>query len=181
MEVEVRILDERLRSWGFPAYGSALAAGLDLFACIDGSVCLRPQGRPQLISSGLSLRIGSPDWCAMVVPRSGLAHHDGLVLGNTIGIVDPDYTGPCLVSVWNRNPPSRGPDSSDDGIVIRPGDRIAQLIFIRITRPEFRLVDAFSAMTDRGGGGFGSTGVSSKSGEPQRDQGPGSDTRRRRA
>ena len=151
MEVEIRILDERLTRWGFPVYGSQLAAGLDIFACVDSPVHLAPQGQPQLISSGLSLRIGSPDWCALVVPRSGLAHHDGLVLGNTVGVVDADYTGPCLVSVWNRKPESV--------IAIKPGDRIAQLIFVRITRPTFRIVDAFSEVTDRGDRGFGSTGV----------------------
>ena len=173
MEVEVQILDERLKGWGFPAYGSALAAGLDLFACIDAPVRLTPQGQPQMISSGLSFRIGSPDWCALVVPRSGVAHLEGLVLGNTVGVVDSDYTGPCLISAWNRNPRGCSSDSTDDAIIIRPGDRIAQLLFVRITRPTFRLVGAFSEMTGRGSRGFGSTGVSIKPAEARRREDPG--------
>lgn len=159
MHLEVRILDDRLLSWGFPTYGSPLAAGLDLFACIDSPLRLSPQAKPQLISSGVALRIGRRDWCALIVPRSGLGHREGLVLGNTIGVVDGDYTGPCLISAWNRNPPEASSRRRAD-IIIHPGDRIAQLVLTRIARPTFRIVSEFSGSTHRGDRGLGSTGVS---------------------
>ncbi len=109
-----------------------------------------------LISAGIAFRIGEPEWCALVLPRSGLGHREGLVLGNAVGLIDADYEGPCLISAWNRNPPQSGA-----GITIPPGDRIAQLVFTRIARPEFAVVAAFSAGGRRGAGGFGSTGVAS--------------------
>lgn len=152
MRVELRILDPRLPGWGFPGWGSSLAAGLDLHACLDRPLVLAPQRPAVLISAGFALRIGEPDWCALVLPRSGLGHHEGLVLGNTVGVVDADYEGPCLISAWNRNPEGAG-------IAIRPGDRIAQLVFTRIARPQFAIVAAFSASGQRQGGGFGSTGI----------------------
>jgi len=149
----VKLLDERLRAWGFPAYGSALAAGLDLFACLEAPLLLEPQAPASLVPSGLALSIGDPDWCALVVPRSGAGHRRGLVLGNTIGVIDADYQGPVLVSAWNRNRPGAA------AIEIRPGERIAQLVLTRIARPRFRVVDEFSQTSVRKGGGFGSTGV----------------------
>src|SRR5436309_6785680 len=150
--VELKILDARLPGWGFPHYGSSLAAGLDLHACIDAPLVLRPQAPPALISAGFALRIGDPEWCAIILPRSGLGHREGLVLGNAIGLIDADYEGPCLVSAWNRNP------LGGYAVVIEPGDRIAQLVFTRIARPQFRVVTEFSETGVRQDGGFGPTG-----------------------
>jgi dUTP pyrophosphatase len=110
-----------------------------------------------LISAGIAFRIGDPEWCALVLPRSGLGHREGLVLGNAIGLIDPDYEGACLVSAWNRNPPRS--DDPSEGILINPGDRIAQLVFTRIARPRFAVVAEFSDSGGRQAGGFGSTGV----------------------
>ena len=154
MKIELKILDPRLPGWGFPHYGSSLAAGLDLHACLDHSLALKPQAPAVLISAGIAFRIGNPGWCALILPRSGLGHRQGLVLGNSVGVVDADYEGPCLISVWNRNPEQGG-----ETIDIRPGDRIAQLVFTRIVRPEFAVVPEFSAGGSRQEGGFGSTGV----------------------
>lgn len=156
-KVELKILDPRLAGWGFPHYGSALAAGLDLHACLDEPLLLRPQAAPVLISAGFAFRIGDPEWCGLVLPRSGLGHREGLVLGNAVGLIDADYEGACLISAWNRNPPRQAGDS--DGILIRPGDRIAQLVFTRVTRPEFTIVDEFTGSGTRQAGGFGSTGI----------------------
>jgi dUTP pyrophosphatase len=155
LKVELRILDDRLRGWGFPHYGSSLAAGLDLHACLDGPLTVEAQAAALLVSSGIALRIGDPEWCGLVLPRSGLGHRQGLVLGNAVGLIDADYEGPLMISVWNRNPPGRA------AIEIQPGDRIAQLVFTRVARPEFSLVEAFSQSGERQSGGFGSTGVSS--------------------
>lgn len=152
MKVELKILDPRLPSWGFPSWGSHLAAGLDLHACVDGPLVLQPQAPAVLISAGIALRIGDPQWCSLVLPRSGIGHKRGLVLGNTVGVIDADYEGPCFISAWNRNP-------DGDGIGIRPGDRIAQLVFTRIARPEFAIVAEFSGSGSRQEGGFGSTGI----------------------
>ena len=155
LEVALKILDPRLPGWGFPNYGSSLAAGLDLHACIDDKLVLRPQAAAVLISAGFAFRIGDPEWCALVLPRSGLGHREGLVLGNAVGLIDADYEGPCLISAWNRNP------AGGKEIVINPGDRIAQLVFTRIARPEFRVVSEFSESGARQAGGFGSTGIAS--------------------
>ncbi|MBV9554234.1 MAG: dUTP diphosphatase [Alphaproteobacteria bacterium] len=155
MKVELKILDARLPGWGFPHYGSRLAAGLDLHACIDDAIEVTAQASAMLISSGIALWIGDPEWCGLVLPRSGLGHRHGLVLGNAVGLIDADYEGPLLISLWNRNPPKSDP------IRIEPGDRIAQLVFARIARPEFSLVSAFSVGGERQAGGFGSTGVAS--------------------
>jgi dUTP pyrophosphatase len=157
LSVELKILDQRLPGWEFPHYGSERAAGLDLHACIDESLLLEPQAPPVLISAGFAFRIGDPEWCALVLPRSGLGHREGFVLGNAVGLIDPDYEGDCLISAWNRNPVRSG--AADEGILIRPGDRIAQLVFTRVARPRFRLVSEFAAARGRQAGGFGSTGV----------------------
>jgi dUTP pyrophosphatase len=156
VNVELKILDARLHGWGFPSRGSSLSAGLDLHACIEHPLLLKPQTPAVLISAGIAIRIGDPEWCGLVLPRSGLGHKEGLVLGNTVGVIDPDYEGPCKISAWNRNP-------TGAAIRIRPGDRIAQLIFTRIARPEFTMVSAFSAGGTRQDGGFGSTGVAAGS------------------
>jgi dUTP diphosphatase len=154
VKIELHILDAQLPGWGFPSWGSSLAAGLDLHAAIDEPLVLEPQAPAVLISTGFAIRIADPEWCALILPRSGLGHRRGLVLGNAVGVVDADYQGPCLISAWNRNPPSSGPT-----ITIAPGDRIAQLIFTRIARPEFSMVSQFSETAGRNAGGFGSTGV----------------------
>ena len=153
MKIELKIFDPRLQGWGFPSWGSSLAAGLDLHACIDDPLVVEPQAPAILISAGIALRIGDPEWCALVLPRSGLGHRQGLVLGNAVGVIDADYEGPCLISAWNRNPPSGA------AITIQSGDRIAQLVFTRIVRPEFAIVPQFSASGSRAASGFGSTGV----------------------
>ena len=159
MKVELKILDPRLPGWGFPSWGSSLAAGLDLHACLDGPLMLQPQAAAILISAGIAFRIADPEWCGLVLPRSGLAHKRGLVLGNTVGVIDADYEGPCLISAWNRNP-------GGDGIAIQPGDRIAQLVFTRIARPEFAIVPELSTGEGRQDGGFGSTGVEAACPDP---------------
>jgi len=160
LKVELKILDPRLPGWGFPRWGSSLAAGLDLHACIDHPLVLKPQMPAVLISAGIALRIGAAEWCALVLPRSGLGHKEGLVLGNTIGVIDADYEGLCLISAWNRN-------LAGEGITVRPGDRIAQLVFTRIARPEFAIVPAFSKREGRQEGGFGSTGVEAACPDPR--------------
>ncbi len=166
MKIELKILDPRLPGWGFPRYGSSLAAGLDLHACLDASIVVEPQAPAILIPAGFAFRIGDPQWCGLVLPRSGLGHRQGLVLGNAVGLIDADYEGPLLISAWNRNPAGSG-----DPIRIEPGDRIAQLVFTRITRAEFSVVTAFSESGERQSGGFGSTGVASacRDSTPQRN------------
>jgi len=159
VKVELKILDPRLPGWGFPSWGSSLAAGLDLHACVDRPLVIAPQMPAVLISAGIALRIGDPDWCALLLPRSGLGHKQGLVLGNTIGVIDADYERPCLISAWNRNPVG-------EGIRVRPGDRIAQLVFTRIARPEFAVVSAFSTRGARHEDGLGSTGVEAACPDP---------------
>lgn len=157
LPVRLKILDPRLAAWGFPHRGSALAAGIDLHACLPEALTLRPGDPPVLVPAGFAMRIGDPDWCAVLAPRSGLGHR-GLVLGNTVGIIDADYEGECLVSAWNRNTNAAG--LPDEGrVTIRPGDRIAQLLFVRIAQPRFELVDSFPDPSGRGAGGFGSTGA----------------------
>jgi len=152
MHLELKILDSRLPGWGFPHWGSALAAGLDLHACLDAPLRLAPGAPPALVSAGFAVRIGEAGWCGLVAPRSG-AGHRGLVLGNTVGIIDADYEGPLMLSCWNRN---AGPNAAE--IVIAPGERIAQMLFVPVARPDFMLVESFSDASARGEGGFGSTG-----------------------
>ncbi len=159
MDLDVRILDPRLLGWGFPRWGSALSAGLDLHACLDAPLVLGPQAPPALIPAGFSLAIRDPAWCALVFPRSGLGHREGLVLGNTVGVIDADYEGPLLISAWNRNP-APAPGEPPRTITVAPGERIAQLVLVRIARPKLTVVEDFSGTggPGRGAGGFGSTG-----------------------
>ncbi len=152
--IEIRIVDERLRQWGLPQYQSALAAAVDLMACLDAPLVLKPQEPAVLIPSGIALHMNAGDLCALILPRSGLGHKKGLVLGNGTGLIDADYTAQCFISAWNRNPAGSAQD-----IVIQPGDRIAQMLFVPVVRPTFRVVDAFSEDSTRGERGFGSTGV----------------------
>jgi dUTP pyrophosphatase len=160
LNVEVKILDERINAWGLPHYQSMMAAGIDLFACVADSLTLEPGAPAVLVPSGLAIHIGDAGVVALIVPRSGLGHKKGLVLGNLVGVIDADYTGPLMISVWNRNAPGT------DALVIEPGDRIAQLLFVPVLHPAFIVVDAFSNTTERGSGGFGSTGHGVSAGKP---------------
>jgi dUTP pyrophosphatase len=147
--VEVRILDARLGSeFALPDYASPQAAGMDLRAMIDTPLELAG-GATALLPSGLAVHIGDSGLCAVILPRSGLGHRHGLVLGNLVGLIDADYQGPLMISVWNR---------SAQVYTIAPGDRIAQLVFLPVARAHLRPVDSFLE-TDRGTGGFGHTGV----------------------
>ena len=154
MTLEVKILDARLHEWGLPKYQTEMAAAIDLFACIDAPLILLPQEAAVLIPSGIALHMDSLELCAVILPRSGLGHKKGLLLGNSVGLIDADYTAQCFISVWNRNPPSSG-----QAITVNPGERIAQMMFLPVLRPQFKVVSEFSSPSQRGGGGFGSTGV----------------------
>lgn len=154
--IQIKILDQRLFEWGFPAYGSAGAAGLDLYACLDEKLILKPHQPAVLVSSGIAIDISSPEWCGLVLPRSGAAHLQGLVLGNTAGVIDSDYRGPCYLSVWNRNPVDEARPEAGE-ITVAPGDRIAQLLLVKISRPNWKVVDELSS-TPRDKNGFGSSG-----------------------
>jgi dUTP pyrophosphatase len=151
--IEIKILDPRLNTWGLPKYQTPLAAAIDLFACIDAPLRIEPQKPALLVPSGIALHMDSPHLCAVILPRSGLGHKKGLVLGNSVGLIDADYTAQCFISVWNRNP------GGSEAITIEPGERIAQMMFLPVIRPEFQVVDEFSRGSERGAGGFGSTGV----------------------
>ena len=149
IEVEVRVLDARLGSeFPLPDYATAGAAGMDLRACLDAPLVLEP-GASALVSSGLALHIGDPAYAAVLLPRSGLGHKHGLVLGNLVGLIDADYQGPLMISCWNR---------SQQAYTIAPGERIAQLVIVPVARARLRVVDAF-AQSERGAGGFGHTGT----------------------
>jgi dUTP pyrophosphatase len=151
-EFELKVLDARLHDWGLPAFHTAMAAGLDLRACIDAPLALEPQAPAVMVSSGIALLINRPDIVAFVLPRSGLGARLGVILGHSVGTIDPDYAGPWLIPLINRSPLGTPP------VVINPGDRIAQAVFLPLVRPRLRLVEEFSAATARGAGGFGSTG-----------------------
>ena len=155
--VEIKILDERLHTWGLPKYQTALAAAIDLMACLDAPLEIAPQAPAVLVPTGLALHMNASELCAVILPRSGLGHKKGLVLGNSVGLIDADYTAQCFISVWNRNPAGAG-----EAIVINPGERIAQMLFLPVVRPQFQVVSEFSASSERGEGGFGSTGVAAK-------------------
>lgn len=150
--IEIKILDARLNSWGLPKYQTPLAAAIDLFACIDAPMRIEPQQAAVLVPSGIALHMDSPELCAVILPRSGLGHKKGLILGNSVGLIDADYTAQCFISVWNRNPPG------SEAITIEPGERIAQMMFLPVVRPQFQVVNEFTRSSERGAGGFGSTG-----------------------
>jgi dUTP pyrophosphatase len=153
---------------GIPGYKTSQAAGVDLFACIDKPVTLRPGDKPVLIPSGIAIKIGSPEYAAFLFPRSGHGHKLGLVLGNSTGVIDADYEGEIKISAWNRNSPVKVSGNSNDGyavepnfedvITIEPGMRIAQMVFMAIGHASFLEVAEFSSASERGAGGFGSTG-----------------------
>ena len=147
--IELRILDSRLgREFALPDYATAASAGVDLRAMLSEPLTLAP-GDTQLLPTGMAIHIGDPDLCAVIVPRSGLGHRHGIVLGNLVGLIDADYQGPLMGSCWNR---------SDSAFTIAVGDRIAQLVFVPVVRAVFHVVDAFETSA-RGQGGFGHTGV----------------------
>jgi len=150
--VDVKIIDPRIRDWGMPAYQTSGAAAIDLFACIDAPMEIAPQAAAMLVPSGLAFYMGEAECAALVLPRSGLGHKKGLVMGNSVGLIDADYTGQVFISTWNRNPAGTEP------IWITPGERIAQLMFVPVLHAALNVVEEFSEVTDRGAGGFGSTG-----------------------
>jgi dUTP pyrophosphatase len=148
-QIELKILDARLGvEFPLPDYATASSAGMDLRALCDGPIELAP-GEAQLIPTGLSIHIGDARSCAVILPRSGLGHKQGLVLGNLVGLIDADYQGPLMVSLWNRGAERQA---------IQPGDRIAQLVFMPVLRARFKIVEQFQASV-RGAGGFGHTGL----------------------
>ena len=146
--IDVRVLDARMADC-LPAYATPGSAGLDLRACLDAPLVLAP-GATALIPTGLSIHIGDPSLAALILPRSGLGHKHGIVLGNLVGLMDSDYQGPLMVSCWNR---------SNASFTIPPLERIAQLVIVPVVQAAFRVVDSFEASA-RGEGGFGSTGRS---------------------
>ena len=146
MKIDVKILDARMRDQ-LPQYATPGAAGLDLRACIDDAIVLNP-GETQLIPTGLAIHIADPGYAAMILPRSGLGHKHGIVLGNLVGLIDSDYQGPLMVSCWNRG---------QMAFTLAPMERLAQLIIVPVMQAEFQVVDDFAASA-RGEGGFGSTG-----------------------
>lgn len=145
-KLDVRILDARLRDH-LPAYSTPGSAGLDLRACIETPITLEP-GQTELVPSGIAIHLSDPSLAAMVLPRSGLGHKHGIVLGNLVGLIDSDYQGQIFVSVWNR---------SRDSFRLAPLERIAQLVIVPVVQVMFNVVDTFEK-SDRGDGGFGSTG-----------------------
>ncbi len=144
--IDLRVLDPRMNEH-LPSYATPGSAGLDLRACLDQPLLLEP-GQSKLIPTGLSIHIGDPGLAAMLLPRSGLGHKHGIVLGNLVGLIDADYQGPLMVSCWNRGP---------ELFTIEPMDRIAQMVIVPVVQAQFRRVDAFVS-SSRGEGGFGSTG-----------------------
>jgi dUTP pyrophosphatase len=145
-KLEVKILDERIREM-LPRYATAGAAGLDLRACLEAPLTLQP-GESRMVRSGIAIHLGDPGYAAVVLPRSGLGSKHGIVLGNLVGLIDSDYQGEILISVWNRG---REP------FTIQPLDRIAQLVVVPVAQVELAVVEEFAASA-RGAGGFGSTG-----------------------
>jgi dUTP pyrophosphatase len=147
-KLQVKVLDERIRGM-LPHYASAGAAGLDLRACVEKELVLSP-GESQLVSTGIAIHVADPGYAAMILPRSGLGTKNGIVLGNLVGLIDSDYQGPLMVSLWNRG---------QARFTIQPMDRIAQLIVLPVVQVELEVVPEFTASA-RGTGGFGSTGKS---------------------
>ncbi|WP_306396874.1 dUTP diphosphatase [Telluria beijingensis] len=144
--IDLKILDPRMKEL-LPAYGTPGSAGLDLRACLDAPLTIEP-GQTVLVPTGLAIHIGDPGYAAMILPRSGLGHKSGIVLGNLVGLIDSDYQGQLMVSTWNR---------SATTFVLQPMDRLAQLIVVPVLQVGFNVVEEF-ASSDRGAGGFGSTG-----------------------
>ena len=147
-KIQIKILNNRIGTeFPLPSYATDGSAGLDLRACLDESLTLSP-GETQLIPTGISIYIKDPQYAAMLLPRSGLGHKHGIVLGNLVGLIDSDYQGELMVSCWNRG---------HDSFSIEPGERIAQMIMVPVTQMDFEIVESFQA-TERGTGGFGHSG-----------------------
>jgi len=147
MKLDVKILDARLRE-AMPAYATPGSAGLDLRACLDSPLTLQANAW-QLVPTGMAIHLNDPAYAALILPRSGLGHKHGIVLGNLVGLIDSDYQGQLMVSAWNR---------SDVAFTIEPMERIAQLVIVPVVQAQFNLVDEFTAASERGEGGYGSTG-----------------------
>jgi len=147
-KIQLKVLDARLgEDFPLPEYATAGAAGVDLRACVDEAVTLEP-GQTELIPTGLAVYIADPSLAAAILPRSGLGHKHGIVLGNLVGLIDSDYQGQVFVSCWNRG---------QDTFIVEPGLRLAQMVFVPVVQTEFEIVEEFSE-TQRGAGGFGHTG-----------------------
>jgi len=146
MKLDLKILDARMRDY-LPAYATPGSAGLDLRACIDASVTLEP-GQTTLVPTGLAIHVGDPGYAALILPRSGLGHKHGIVLGNLVGLIDSDYQGELMISTWNRG---------QTAFTLNPMERLAQLVIVPVVQAQFNIVDDFAA-SERGAGGFGSTG-----------------------
>ena len=146
--IDLKVLDERVAAH-LPAYATPGSAGLDLRACLDAPLLIEP-GQTVLIPTGLAVHIADPALAAMILPRSGLGHQHGIVLGNLVGLIDSDYQGPLMVSCWNRG---------STAYTVQPLERIAQMVIVPVVQASFRRVDAFG-LSQRGAGGFGSTGAS---------------------
>jgi dUTP pyrophosphatase len=144
--IDLKVLDERIRPY-LPAYATPGSAGMDLRACIDIPLSL-PPGRTELVPTGISIHIADPGLAAMILPRSGLGHRHGIVLGNLVGLIDSDYQGPLLVSCWNRG---------SEAYELKPLERLAQLVLVPVVQASFRIVDEFEESA-RGTNGFGSSG-----------------------
>jgi dUTP pyrophosphatase len=147
MQVDLKILDPRARE-ALPRYATAGSAGLDLRAMLDAPVTIAP-GETVLVKTGIAIHIGDPAYAAVILPRSGLGHKKGIVLGNLVGLIDSDYQGELMISTWNRG---------SAPFTLEPMERLAQLVFVPVARADFRVVDDFAA-SERGAGGFGSTGT----------------------
>ena len=147
-QIELKILDPRIgKQFPLPEYATIGSAGLDLRACIDDQMIIAP-GETKLIATGFAIHIADPTLAATILPRSGLGHKHGIVLGNLVGLIDSDYQGPLMVSCWNR---------SQQAFTLMPGERLAQLVFIPVVQASFEVVDDFQ-QTERGEGGFGHSG-----------------------
>ena len=144
--IDLKVLDPRMAA-SLPSYATPGSAGLDMRACLDAPVLIEP-GQTVLIPTGLAMHINDPGLAAMILPRSGLGHKHGIVLGNLVGLIDSDYQGPLMVSCWNR---------STSAFTVQPMERIAQLVIVPVVQASFRVVEEFDA-SERGGSGFGSTG-----------------------
>ena len=147
MHIDLKVLDPRMAEH-LPAYATSGSAGLDLRACLDEPLTLAPNAW-QLVPTGLAMHLADPAYAAMLLPRSGLGHKHGIVLGNLVGLIDSDYQGQLMVSCWNRSPTA---------FTIEPMERIAQMVIVPVVQAQFRVVDDFAAASERGAGGYGSTG-----------------------
>ena len=148
--IQLKILDQRIRGeFGLPHYATEGSAGLDLRACLDSALTLEP-GETQLIPSGIAIHINDASLAAVLLPRSGMGHKHGIVLGNLVGLIDSDYQGQVYISCWNRG---------QNPFTVEPGDRIAQMVFVPVIQARFDVVDEFNE-SERAGGGFGHTGQS---------------------